>query len=136
MKHLSDEQFAARLIGEYKAETERHLDACPGCRAEVEALKQTLSSFRTAVHEAPVPAIRTTRQPPTRYPLHWAVLAAVAAALLIAVPLETRHRRHAAEQAALDAQLLKQVDVEISRAVPATMEPLAKIVAWGEGQKQ
>jgi hypothetical protein len=69
------------------------------------------------------------------YPLRWAV-AALAAALLLAVPVHTKRQQHAAEEAALDAQLLRQVDVEISRAVPATMEPLANLVTWGEEQTQ
>jgi predicted anti-sigma-YlaC factor YlaD len=138
--HLTEDQFSWWLAGEREAAVGRHLEACAECRAGLAAFEQTISQFRDAVQSAPVPAARMAGESARTRPLRWA-LAAVAAAVLIAVPVyrvsEERERREqaarAAEVAASDALLLNQVDAEISRAVPATMEPLLKLVAWDSG---
>lgn len=46
--HLKPEQFDDLLLGIAESETTAHLDACPQCRTEIEALRQALGSFRAA----------------------------------------------------------------------------------------
>jgi len=64
----------------------------------------------------------------------WILATAVTAILLIGIQTYLHlTRQRAAERASEDAALLKQIDSEISRAVPGPMEPLVKLVSWGAG---
>jgi hypothetical protein len=52
--------------------------------------------------------------------------------LLSLIPIYNGARAHEHKaQMARDATLLEQVDAEVSRPVPASMEPLVNLVAWG-----
>lgn len=134
IQHLSAEQISQWMIGERSPQLERHVAQCDECRAELAQLETTLRQFRGAVREwsgsATPPA---WRQPAPRHSwFSWPRLALAAATLciLLALPVYwTIRGRERAEQAA-DAQLLEQVDSEISRAVPEPMEPLVNLVTW------
>lgn len=143
-RHLSDEEISAWLIGEPIGERTgwqaEHVAACPECRAQTSQLQNALAGFRES---AIVWAAR--RQPAAVIPPatpwwqprpEW-LLAAAALLLITAAPLYRSHSAHqsaayarAAIEAAEDAALLKQVDTEISKAVPGPMEPLVTLVAW------
>ena len=102
---------------------------------ELGDLEGTLAQFRDLVRQSAVPPAPQMRASVTvRRPLRWAA-AVAAAALVVAVPVYREHVRGEARVAAAaadaaDALLLKQVDTEISRAVPEPMEPLVKLAAW------
>ena len=74
------------------------------------------------------------RHPPVRHLARRWILAAASLLILALGPAywQTRQQARAAEMARADA-LLQQVDAEISRAVPQTMEPLVNLVTWGSG---
>jgi predicted anti-sigma-YlaC factor YlaD len=138
-QHLSAEQIAQWMAGEHPAGAEQHLHQCPECSSEVARLQGTLALFRGAVTEwseqqdaSKVQAAWKVQRASHGFrPMRWA-LACVALLLLALIPVyhNAAERQRKADIARADAALLEQVDVEISRAVPSTMEPLLKLVAW------
>ena len=135
MKHLSEEQIAQWIAGERPAAIESHLSACERCRAAVAGFEDVLAQFRASARSVVVPALSLR----TRRSMAWPRLTAAAAALalLVAVPLyRDRQERARAELARQDAQLLQQVDAEISQAVPDAMDPLTNLVSWNSGSTE
>ena len=140
-KHFSSEQISRWMIGERTAQDEEHARQCPECAAKVAGFESAIVLFRESVRacgdsyrrpEIPLLAgVRRARRNFVARPSRWAPVAA-ALVLLAAIPIYTnsRDRRRQAEMARADAALLEQVDVEISRAVPAPMEPLVELVSW------
>ncbi len=80
--HPSKEQWSAFFYGELppqtRAEIERHLADCPGCRRQADELRQTMASL-DAWKLAARPKVSTSRAPLLRW--------AVAAAILLGVGL-------------------------------------------------
>lgn len=139
--HFSSEQISRWKIGDRTAEEQEHSHQCPDCAAKVADLESAVALFRDSVRESgescgcpalPLSSgIRRARRGLRAQPSRWAPVAAVLL-LLAAIPIYTnsRERRRQAEIARADAALLAQVDAGISRAVPAPMEPLVKLVSW------
>lgn len=137
-RHLSPEQIDSWLVGERLPEVEGHLQTCGACADEVARMAEPLAMFGAAVRSwgeeqmGPVPVPRAASTGLTRW---WQMgLAFAMLLLLIAAPVY-RHRqvtREAAEMAARTAAqdeiLLRQVEQEISRSVPAPLEPMAKLI--------
>ena len=100
-------------------------------------MEAALALFRGSVREwseqsgAPARKFVPVRRGWGFQPMRWA-LACVVLLMLAAIPVyrNAMEKQRKADLAKADAALLEQVDAEISRAVPATMEPLAKLVAW------
>ena len=135
MTHLSAEQIAQWVAGERTAGADSHLSACTVCRAQVAEFEDVLAQFRDSLKSVPAapPVLKARRM------ILWPRLVAIgaAASLLLLVPVY--RDRQARQRAALeqqDAQLLQQVDAEISRAVPDAMDPLVKMVSWNSNEAQ
>jgi hypothetical protein len=133
--HLSAEQIAQWAAGERTADAELHMAACPRCRGEVSEIEDVLAQFRSSARsvESPIPALAPSHR------MMWPRLVAVAAAaaLLVAAPVYREHRqRERAARDRQDAQLLQQVDAEISRAVPGSMDPLVSLVSWNSASTE
>ncbi|HXS97131.1 MAG TPA: hypothetical protein VN736_21190 [Candidatus Limnocylindrales bacterium] len=144
--HLTGRQVDSWLCGDATAEMEAHARECAECREQVQRLSATLRDFRAAAVEfsesqggeaAPAgwsPAESRGFRIPS---LRWAAAAAAVLVLTTAVPLyrsaQERRQAEAAAEAAkaarADSLLLQEVDYEISRAVPAPMEPLVALMA-------
>jgi hypothetical protein len=65
----------------------------------------------------------------------WVAVAALGLLAVVPVYRERQARERAAREQQ-DAQLLQQVDAEISRAVPGAMDPLVKMVSWNQNEAQ
>ncbi len=136
-QHLSSEQIARWMAGERSPAEEQHVRECPECGAELARMEAALELFRGSVREwsedssAQAQTFVPVRRGWRFQPMRWA-LACVVLLMLAAIPVyrNTAAKQRQAAQAKADAALLEQVDAEISRAVPATMEPLVKLVAW------
>ena len=144
--HLSQDEILGFIAGDTPgAEAREHLLHCRECAAEAAGFAATLSQFRrsatewagqTAVPrlERPVAPAAPARRGPWRLAIPALAFAALAA---LAVGLIPAYRERSAkletEMAAQDAALMTQVDQQISRAVPETMEPLITLVSWGPG---
>lgn len=132
IEHLSGEEISQWMIGDRSPQIERHVAECGECRAQLEQLETTLSQFRGAMRSVSAPA-PVWEQPRGSSWLSWPRLALAAAMLflLISAPVFWNMRaRQRAEAARADAQLLEQVNFEISRAVPEPMEPLVNLATW------
>jgi hypothetical protein len=135
VSHLSQEQFAQWIAGERPHDAVRHVDACDPCRQELAGFSDALKEFSQHVQTLPVPA-RISAARRSHHVARW--LAAAAAVMMLAlVPVyrEQQERRRALIEQQ-DAQLLQQVDAEISRAVPDSMDPLVTMVSWNTGDDQ
>jgi anti-sigma factor RsiW len=139
--HLSERQISAWALGERDAEVGRHADACAACRVELVRVGEALAAFRQSARqwgeremEAGVSPDWTTE--PSRPwitfgRLRWAcAVAALSLCVGVTATLWRDHRPAARDAAAADAMLLKQVDADVSQAVPDSMEPLLKLVSW------
>jgi hypothetical protein len=132
--HLSSEQLSECLLGQPSPLVARHIQDCPACRAELTAFCEALGEFRGAVrawsdHRAnaalAIPA--SVPEPSSRSASHqlgWAMLIAVIC--MIASFVLPRHG--AENSSASDAVLLNQVDAQVSRTAPSSMEPLMQLV--------
>ena len=143
-EHLTPEEFSQWFAGGRTAECDRHVAECESCRIGVEEVAATIAALRDSVHEwgrvavgdgapiawqAPFRPFRPSRSMTKRW-----ILAAASLLILASGTAYWRYREQAriADMAHADA-LLQQVDAEISRAVPDSMEPLVSLVTWGAG---
>jgi anti-sigma factor RsiW len=133
--HLSSEQLAECVLGQPSPMVAQHVQDCPSCRAGVASFGEALGEFRGAVRawsedqanaalEAPAAGWEPRSWSPS-HQLAWAVL--IAAVCIIASFVIPRHSSDIAPGS--DAVLLNQVDAQVSRSVPSSMEPLLKLVA-------
>ena len=137
-EHLSPEDISRWFADERSPELQRHAGECEACSARLDRMESALAEFRGSVHDwsaaqtAAAPRI-VWREPVRRLARRW-ILAAASLLILASGPAwwHSRQQARTAEMARADA-LLQQVDAEISRAVPRTMEPLVSLVTWGSG---
>ena len=132
MTHLSTDQIAQWIAGERTADAELHVAGCARCRAEVAGLEEVLGQFGSSARSVAAPAAVWNIRRSVPWPRWMAVAAAVALLALAPVYREHQARQRAAMEQQ-DAQLLQQVDTEISRSVPGAMDPLMKMVSWNSG---
>jgi hypothetical protein len=141
--HLSSEQISKWIAGDRTPDADRHLQECIQCSSEIARLKTVLAEFRSSVvawsalqknAEAPERwAISKPRRKFVHSILHWRLAAAtlvVIAIVLTGKNISDRHRKAAEFQA--DVQLWEEVNAQISRPVPASMEPLMNLIAWDQ----
>jgi len=137
-QHLSLQQIDEWVIGERKPDVEAHLQACQTCADEVARIGGPLTLFRGAVRnwsEEQMGPVRPWVPAGNRNAgFGWGIrrigLGFATLLLLVAAPvyLHRQVTREAALAAAQDEMLLRQVQSEISRSVPAPLEPLAKLM--------
>lgn len=138
--HLSSEQLSRWMIGERADPQEEHIHDCPECAARLAGVESAIALFRASVRNSgELCGPPRLSLPSNAWSVRSSRWASVAAALLLlaAIPVyrNSRDRRRQAEMARADAALLEQVDAGISRAVPAPMEPLVKLVSWNSGSE-
>jgi hypothetical protein len=139
MSHLSWEQISSLLAGNAAPETQHHAGTCPECAAEVRSQNEMLSMFGESVQRwsddnggALISGQAFLRNKSLAFripPIRWA-MAAAAVILLIVIPLyRNTTERHRQAETFEDTLLLEQVNAQLSRAVPAPMEPLMKLLS-------
>ncbi len=140
--HLTGDEISALLAGLEVAGSREHAQACAACGAEVAKLQATVLSIRETGRDW---ALRSAVSPSWEAPSELPVAAfwnpgrmLAAAALLLAfailpawyqgrvVPVDNPV---AVVVEITDAALLAQVDLQVSRAVPAPMESLATLAS-------
>ena len=128
--HLSSEQVAEYIVGYPSPIVAEHLRDCPACRAEVVNFREALGDFRWAVRswsQDQAPATRSVVPDPRWWsPSHQFAGALLVAAICVIASFVIP--RHPEKVLSSDAVLLSQVDAQVSRAVPSSMEPLMKLV--------
>jgi hypothetical protein len=140
MKHLSSEQISKVTAG-IRIPEDAHVRDCAECAREVERVQGVLAVFRGSIRSwtdtldhsefYQVVASRKARSP-HRAPMAW-VLAAAALAAAVAIPVyqDSKHKEVKA-QAERDAQLLDDVDAQLSRRGPLAMDPLMQLMVVPE----
>src|SRR5690242_4924864 len=137
--HLTEDQLTECIVGQPTFEERTHLAECAKCVAELDYFRGTVSAFRSAVR-AGVDArigsqsallIRpvTARDPRWR----WALVAATALALAL-IPLAGVNRV-SPQKAQVDSDadaLMRTVDLQLSRTIPAPMEPVIALLPTDE----
>ena len=137
-RHFSPEEISRWFAGERSAELERHAAGGEECGGRLHRMETTMAEFRGAARARSetqaAPAPRFSWRAPVQHMVRRWVLATATLLILASGPAywQMRQQTRAAELARADA-LLQQVDAEISRAVPQTMEPLVSLVTWGPG---
>jgi len=134
--HLSSREISEWTAGIRTLQSEDHLHRCAECRAELARLHESLSDFRDSLRDwsasqgtAPRP-VWLTEAPRSAHRVRWA-LVAVAMIVLAAIPFYRSHNRQRPTDTGMDdAVLLEQIDTDVSRSVPASMEPLTNLVSW------
>ncbi|HEY1678822.1 MAG TPA: hypothetical protein VGG04_13995 [Candidatus Sulfotelmatobacter sp.] len=148
--HITHEEMTELLMGNRTSTLDSHLQACAECREELDRVKSSIGSFRTASHAWSESVAGETAEtqpvislPRARSYASWWRLAAVAAVLLIVFAAAYRMERKPAidstakvttpgavivqssqDQIAQDNELLAQVNSEIAESVPSPMQPL------------
>ena len=143
-RHLSERQMSEWALGERSPEMEWHVGDCPSCRAELDRAGQALEAFRQSARHwgeeqlgagvADAWRIERTRPWIIFRSLRWACAVTIVFFFAGVSVVWRGHRPAAADSAAADAMLLKQIDTDISRAVPDSMQPLLQLVSWNGGQ--
>jgi len=136
MKHLSSEQVSKVAAG-IRIPEDTHVRSCAECTGEVERVQNVLTLFRGSIrtwtdtldHSESLEALasRKTRSP-HRAPMAW-VLAAAALAAAVAIPVYQNSKdQEVKAQAERDAQLLDDVNAQLSRRGPLAMDPLMQLM--------
>jgi anti-sigma factor RsiW len=131
--HLTAEQQSECILDQPSPEARRHLEDCAACRAELGNFRAALCEFRGAVRhwsENQAHAVLDVQARPSESRSWMASHQLALALLLAAVCVLASFVWHGGENApASDTVLLNQVDAQVSRSVPSSMEPLMKLVA-------
>ncbi len=136
-EHLSAKRIAQTVAAGPTPVEAVHLQDCPVCRAEAAHLESALRNFREGVMAGLTDSpVRFNAAVTKTVHSRWPVYAAAAAVVLFAAPvLHSVHSRQRAAQAMADAQLLEQVNQDITQAVPGSMQPLEQLVVWDSVQQ-
>jgi hypothetical protein len=132
MTHLSSEQLSECILGEPSPVATQHLENCVACRAELGNFREALGEFRGAVRcwsENQAQAALAVHAGPSEsrswIASHQLALALLLAAVCILASILWHPKENAPSS---DSVLLNQVDAQVSRSVPSSMEPLMKLV--------
>ena len=140
--HLSQEQIARGALGQLTGAERQHFVECPECRGQLELLDDALSLFQSSIRRRIDD--RIALQPPEMTQFtnglagarsskwRWALVAAatVVAVILPFVVSDTRPEK-AVEQVSAQAdadEIMKRMNLHLSRTVPAPMEPLLLVI--------
>jgi hypothetical protein len=129
-EHLTSRQVSEFVAGLAGPAIGEHVHQCDVCRSEAERLSDTLGSFRQSVRqwsneqEHRRPVILHSARKATLQRLGWT--AALAACLIagMAIPHDKGVKPAPARRIISDAELLVQVDRELSEVVPPSMAPI------------
>jgi hypothetical protein len=141
-RHLSADEISALVAGEGYAESQTtgHLSECLECREEVARMEILLLSFRTSVQAIDARPPRSW-QPAGVSERRWMTAPrwALAGAFVAAVLSVAVYRSHRTEPVpkiyeVTDAVLLQQVDAQLARSIPGSMEPLVAL-AWSSADE-
>ena len=141
MAHLSSEQFSRWIAGDRNPDAEQHLQECAQCAAEIVRMQTLLEEFRFSViawSELQKDAEASERWTPPQYRkskssvLIWKFAAAtlVIALAVVLIFKNYNDRRREIEAFQADVKLWEEVNTQVSRPIPAPLEPLMNLIAW------
>lgn len=133
--HLTEDQFAKCILGPCRFEDRKHVTECAKCGNELDRFRGAVSVFRSAVRNgvdtriASQPGLRIQPIVAPRDPKwRWALVAATAFVLAI-IPFGTNRGSRPKTQVETDADaLMRTVDLQLSRTIPAPLQPLIALL--------
>jgi hypothetical protein len=144
-KHLTEDQIARCFAGQYTIDERQHIQQCAACGAQLDRLASSISLFRNAVRDRidarvalHAPAIVFEDQPPVSAPPIWKwAMVTVVAVLLVALPFFITRPQQFVENASAPADpdvLMREINVHLSRTMPAPMEPILTLIPDSESK--
>jgi hypothetical protein len=145
IRHLSSKQISKLTIEKAAPEEGQHVRDCAECAAELRRVRETLSRFKDSVERwaerssgsvVPDTAFLEAVKLPvfTRRPVRWALALAVLI-LVVTIPIYKNITDRQREAEVQDALLLELVNAQLSRTVPAPMEPLMELLSNGSADE-
>ena len=136
--HLTPQQISEWILGDRRREAELHVRACSLCQAELNQFEISLKEFRSSVRqwsEGQLSAyfpLQVKRNParPWMVGLGWAMAIIILCLFVGRLSDRSGPQLQTAATTAADAALLTQIDYEVSRTVPDSMQPLTQLVSW------
>jgi hypothetical protein len=144
-KHLTEDQIARCFAGQYTIDERQHIQQCAACGAQLDRLASSISLFRNAVRDRidarvalHAPAIVFEDQPPVPATPIWKwAMVTVVAVLLVALPFFITRPQQFVENASAPADpdiLMREINVHLSRTMPAPMEPILTLIPDSESK--
>jgi len=139
--HLTHEEFTDHLLGTRSATVEAHLADCSACSKELYQFKESMESFRGAVHNwSEAPQHTRSKALPLPRSFDWLLVGAMAMVLLTfglvfwgdqpdtnqtkVDPVQQVIAQNSVAQIQEDNELLSNINQELSEGLPAPMQPL------------
>jgi hypothetical protein len=128
--HLSSAQISEWILGSRTMEAERHIQDCTECRAEIARCESGLAAFGQSVRslaamQPAVPDARVSAHQPAVW--RWAA-AATAFVFAVGLPIYWNTKNNRQELFRQDSELMERVHAQLSRSVPAPLEPLLELM--------
>jgi hypothetical protein len=129
-EHWKEQDVIKAVAAGKNWDQKKHSEECVACTAEERWLQDALTNFRASMHAYAAEHMSTASVP---FSQHLQVSlwvgrvggAVLALLLLFAVPAYRTHQQRAKElREQQDAQLLQQIDEQVSSTVPSALEPL------------
>jgi hypothetical protein len=140
-KHLTEDQIAKCCAGQCTGEERQHIQECTACAAELARLAGSISLFRSAIRDrvdarvAMHTPVFEDRPPVVATPMwNWALVAAVVFLLGI-LPLSITKPKQFIENTSIATDpdtLMREVNLHLSRTLPAPMEPIMTLIPKNE----
>jgi len=146
--HLTHQEFTDYLLGTRSATVEAHLTLCSACSKELHQFRESMESFRGAVHGwSEAGHTGNPKALPVPRSFDWLLVGAVAMILITFAIIFWRDRsdtkqaiskqptsvnvvaENSAAQIQQDNELLSDINQELSEGLPAPMQPLQVSVA-------
>ena len=148
-KHLTEDQIARCFAGQSTIVERQHIQQCVACAAELDRLASSISMFRDAVRnqiearvavQAPAIPVLEERSPVAATSLwNWALIIAVSFVLVTIPFFITRPQQQFTDGAATAAdadRLMREINLHLSRTIPAPMEPIMNLIPGNESISQ
>jgi hypothetical protein len=146
-KHLTEDQIARCFAGHSTNAERQHIQQCAECGGELDRLAGSISLFRTAIRDridarVAVQAETTVfeDQPPVPGTPIWKwAMVTVVAVLVVALPLFITRPQQFVDNASTTTDpdtLMREINVHLSRTMPAPMEPILTLIPDSESISQ
>jgi hypothetical protein len=144
-KHLTEDQIARCFAGQYTIDERQHIQQCAACGAQLDRLASSISLFRNAVRDhidarvalhAPAIVFEDQHPVPATPVWKWAMVTVVAV-LLVGLPFFITRPQQFVENASAPADpdiLMREINVHLSRTMPAPMEPILTLIPDSESK--
>jgi anti-sigma factor RsiW len=133
-RHLSEDQLVRCIVGQGVRAELQHARECPECGAELDRFNKSVALFQSSVHAqidnriSQAPSIEVSKPLGAARTQRWVLVSAAAVVLVVLPFIRTGNKPEAYPEPASTATdpdaVMNRVNLDLSRTVPAPMEPL------------